>query len=216
MDFLTPLNISMSVILVIMFVCSLRLFAYRSLLKEGLKLAWMPFVEKEMMLQGKHQENLQLAQQQYLLYNTVWVPLAYLTLLAIVLLWIGMSIGMDGYTFGIVVASAGAAVVTRTILYDNYPLWLTDWMTDMSYAYTVYQSENLRKRLDEISKRAGEILENKTADAEYSDEEQLEVYRLTIEDAFLKAHVHEVANCFRAIQLYRDIRSKQTQSPKLD
>lgn len=216
MDFLTPLNITMSVVLVVLFVCSVRLFAYRSLLKQALKLAWLPFVEKEMVLQGKHRENLQLAQEHYLLYNTVWVPLAYLTLLAVILLWIGMSVGMESYMFGLAVASAGSAIATRALMYDNYPLWLTDWMTDMSYAFTMHQSNNLRQRFEEIAKRAGEIIDNKPADVEYTEAEQLEVFRMVIEDAHLKMHAYEVANSFAAIKRYRDVRSKQPHSPKLD
>lgn len=188
MEYLTALNITMFVAIIGLYFFARPFFAYRQMLADALLFTADRMIETRVKNRDSHFENLERARIEFVHMDAFWIPLFYVSVAFVALLWIGFSVKMDGGVFIVIVAGATSAVVTRGCLKDHSPKWLKAWLVEMMLIIQTEEAKKVNKRLEEIDNRVEELV-NKARDGEIlSPEEDLELYRLLAEAAQLANH----------------------------
>jgi len=192
MEYLTPLNIVMCVVLFISIV-SVRLFlAYQKRLQLTI-LTVMEFNDVVGSLvsdPAQHKANLETAQKDNILYDRVWIPLCYTSMGLTIVMWFSMYMGLTERNdlWPLVVAMCVGAIMTRVALFNHTPKWLQLWTAEIRLLLATYEAEQIHTRMIEINKLIGELAQ-KAQDQVITQDEEQEVANLVMEAAMLNSRV---------------------------
>lgn len=181
MDFITPLNITMFAVITGLFIITRPIFFYRNMLKDALTFTLEPIVKQNITDRSKHVSNYEKATEDYMWYSSLWIPLFYITILFVALLWLGFSYGVSAERFALIVALAVSALATRAFMYDHCPAWLMDWTVEMMTLLRTAEAVKLKERMKVLEARSDELVEKAETEVGLTEAEEVEMFKLLIE-----------------------------------
>lgn len=146
MDWLMTPNIVMPLVILAVIVFSFPLFYYRSSLNHALKVAFHPDVQRGAADDPMFHEHFGQARTDYLVYSTMWVPAAIVSIILLVMMWTMMSYHLDITVMSIISAALVAGIISRAVTYDHSPVWMIDWQYCMQMARDNMQRDRLNQQ----------------------------------------------------------------------
>ena len=207
MTILSPLNIIMFVLWGMILISARLLYDYKSMLRSGLIFAMDSNVRENAKDQVLFRERIEIAKEQLLQCEGLWIPMFYVLMFIVPITWFGLLYGIGNVFTNSAAALLISAFIVRPFIMDHKPLWLIEWLIESITSITNQRSEEITKRFDEISPRMEE-LSGKRDDGSLTDEEDVELCSLFIEGLHLRNQMTKVQRALKEVDYYIQLQKK--------
>lgn len=208
MELFTPLNIIMVLVIGMTIYCARSFYVYSTLMTTTMEFALEVITLGYVKDHQRFDEQSDRLKKEYAWNQVLWLPLFYLTVILLLVLWLSLSIGMDSSSMIVLGAVCVSAIITRVITYDHYPRWMADWLVEMAQVINEKELSKVKTKLEQVGAKIDALTAKAETEKDLNAEDALMLYRLMIELKSLQTYQSQLTNTISSVRDYYDYTTK--------